>query len=70
LLGTCSRRLDAIWVNSFRLSSKHIVRLLVEKVIVSPQDIEARLRANAIEELALELGPAMLKGKPHEPDPH
>ncbi|MGH8607817.1 MAG: hypothetical protein ACREX9_10495 [Gammaproteobacteria bacterium] len=31
------------------------MRLLVEKVIVSPSDIEIRLRANGIKELALEL---------------
>jgi len=37
---------------------QRIVRLLVEKVIVSPDDIEVRL--NGIEELALELRPAVL----------
>jgi site-specific DNA recombinase len=36
-----------------------ILRLLVEKVIVSPNDIEVRLRANGIRELALELRPAV-----------
>jgi site-specific DNA recombinase len=35
------------------------VWLLVEKVIVSPNEIEVRLRANGIEELALELRPAV-----------
>lgn len=35
------------------------MRLLVERVIVSPRDIEVRLRANGIEELALELRPAV-----------
>lgn len=35
------------------------MRLLVVKVIVSPNDIEVRLRANGIEELALELRPAV-----------
>jgi site-specific DNA recombinase len=33
------------------------VRLLVEKVIVSPNDLEVRLRANGIERLVLELRP-------------
>lgn len=33
------------------------VRLLVEKVIVSPNDLEVRLRANGIERLVLELHP-------------
>ena len=31
------------------------MRLLVEKVIVSPNDLEVRLRANGIERLVLEL---------------
>lgn len=35
-----------------------IVKLLVEKVIVSPNDLEVRLRANGIERLVLELQPA------------
>ena len=35
------------------------MRLLVEKVIVSPNDIEVRLRQSGIEELALELRPAV-----------
>ena len=34
-----------------------IVKLLVEKVIVSPNDLEVRLRANGIERLVLELRP-------------
>jgi len=33
------------------------VKLLVEKVIVSPNDLEVRLRANGIERLVLELRP-------------
>jgi hypothetical protein len=35
------------------------VRLLVEKVIVSPSDIEVRLRQTGIDELALELHSAV-----------
>lgn len=35
------------------------MRLLVEEVIVSPNDIEVRLRANGIEGLALDLRPAV-----------
>lgn len=33
------------------------MKLLVEKVIVSPNDLEVRLRANGIERLVLELRP-------------
>ncbi|MDQ3773743.1 MAG: hypothetical protein M3461_04935 [Pseudomonadota bacterium] len=52
-------RLDAIWDQLFPIEQQRIVRLLVEKVIVSPSDIEIRLGANGIKELALELRPAV-----------
>ena len=50
-------RLDAIWDQLFPAEQTRIVRLLVEKVIVSPNDLEVRLRANGIERLVLELKP-------------
>jgi site-specific DNA recombinase len=52
-------RLDAIWDQVFPAEQQRIVRLLVEKVIVSPNDIELRLRQTGIEHLALALRPAM-----------
>src|SRR6218665_1852068 len=51
-------RLDTIWARRFPAEQTHIVKLLVEKVIVSPNDLEVRLRANGIERLVLELQPA------------
>ena len=51
-------RLDVIWEQIFPAEQSRIVRLLVEKVIVSPNDLEVRLRANGIERLVLELQPA------------
>jgi hypothetical protein len=48
-------RLDAIWEQLFPAEQQRIVRLLVEKVIVSPDDLEVRFRPNGIEALALEL---------------
>jgi len=51
-------RLDTIWDQLFRAEQTRIVKLLVEKVIVSPNDLEVRLRANGIERLVLELQPA------------
>ena len=42
----------------FGWRQQRIVKLLVEKVIVSPNDLEVRLRANGIERLVLELKPA------------
>lgn len=50
-------RLDAIWEQLFPAEQARIVKLLVEEVIVSPNDLEVRLRANGIERLVLELNP-------------
>lgn len=50
-------RIDAIWDQLFPAEQTRIVKLLVEKVIVSPNDLEVRLRANGIESLVLELQP-------------
>ena len=47
--------LDAIWDQLFPAEQRRIVQLPVEKVIVSPDDPEVRLRANGIERLVLEL---------------
>ena len=49
--------LDAIWEQLFPAEQQRIVRLLIEKVIVSPNDLEVRFRPNGIEVLALELQP-------------
>ncbi len=50
-------RLDAIWDQLFPAEQTRIVRLLVEKVTVSPTDLELRLRANGIERVVLDLRP-------------
>jgi hypothetical protein len=50
-------RLEAIWEQLFPAEQQRIVRLLIEKVIVSPNDLEVRFRPNGIEVLALELQP-------------
>jgi len=47
-------RMDETWEQLFPDEQARIVKLLVEKVIVSPNDIEVRLRPNGIERLALE----------------
>ena len=41
----------------FPAEQQRIVRLLIERVIVSPNDLEVRFRPNGIEVLALELQP-------------
>ncbi len=50
-------RLDAIWDQLFPAEQSRIVKLLVEKVIVSPNDLEVRLHPNGIERVVLELQP-------------
>jgi len=50
-------RLDAIWDQLFPAEQTRMVRLLVEKVIVSPTDLQVRLRANGIEQVVLDLRP-------------
>ena len=41
----------------FPAEQSRIVRVLVEKVIVSPTDLEVSLRANGIERVVLDLHP-------------
>ena len=48
-------RLDEIWDQLFPAEQARIVRLLVEKVIVSPTELEVRLRANGLEKIGREL---------------
>ena len=50
-------RLDAIWDQLFPVEQSRIVKLLVEKVIVSPNDLEVRLHPNGIERVVLDLQP-------------
>ena len=50
-------RLEVIWDQLFPAEQQRTVRLLIEKVIVSPNDLEVRFRPNGIEVLALELQP-------------
>ncbi|MDO9053382.1 MAG: recombinase family protein [Gallionella sp.] len=51
-------RLDLVWDQLFPAEQSRIVRLLVEKVVVSPSNIELRLRANGIEQIVREMQPA------------
>mgnify|MGYP003794937449 FL=1 len=54
-------RIDAIWDQLFPAEQTRIFKLLIEKVIVSPTDLEVRLRPNGIERLVLELRPEPAK---------
>lgn len=59
-------RLDEIWDQLFPAEQARIVRLLVEKVIVSPTELEVRLRANGLETMVLELQADRLQAKNEE----
>ena len=53
-------RLDAIWDQLFPVEQSRIVKLLVEKVIVSPNDLEVRLHPNGFEQVVLDLQPKLI----------
>jgi hypothetical protein len=59
-------RLDEIWAQLFPDEQARIVRLLVEKVIVSPTELEVRLRASGLEKIVLELQADRLQVKHQE----
>jgi hypothetical protein len=59
-------RLDEIWDQLFPAEQARIVRLLVERVIVSPTELEVRLRANGFEKIVLELQADRLQAKNEE----
>ncbi|WP_209315384.1 hypothetical protein [Haematospirillum sp. H1815] len=50
-------RIDAIWYQLFPAKQTQIFKFLIEKVIVSPTDLEVRLRPSGIERLVPELRP-------------
>ena len=50
-------RFDSVWEQLFPLEQQRIVRLLVEKVVVSPHSIEVRFRDNGLQQFVNELRP-------------
>jgi hypothetical protein len=44
-----------VWDQLFPEEQARIIRLIVEKVVVSPDNVDVRLRNNGIERLALEI---------------
>lgn len=50
-------RLDVVWDQLFPAEQSRIVRLLVDKVIVSPKDIQLNLNHVGLEKIALDLQP-------------
>jgi site-specific DNA recombinase len=55
--------LDEIWDQLVPAEQARIVRLLAERVIVSPRELEVRLRANGLEKMVLELQADRLRVK-------
>lgn len=45
---------DTVWEQLFPLAQHRIVLLLVERIIVSPKEMQVRLQLNGIENLALD----------------
>ena len=51
------QQMDKIWEQLFPAEQHRIVRLLIEKVIVTPHNIEVRFRPNGLDMLAREMKP-------------
>lgn len=56
-------RLDAIWDELFPVEQHRLVSLLVEKIVVSPSELEVRLRTTGIERVLLELNARRAESK-------
>jgi len=61
------RQIDPLWESLFPAEQERIARLLVERVVVSPDGLEVRLRAEGLRSLAAEMaGPARLEAEAKE----
>ena len=56
-------RLDGIWDELFPVEQHRLVSLLVEKIVVSPTELEVRLRTTGIERVLLELNTPRVERK-------
>ena len=54
-------RMDTVWDQLFPAEQQRIVRLLVEKVVVSPHSIEVRFRENGLKQFVSELRPVTME---------
>ncbi len=52
-------RIDAIWEQLFPAEQARVVRLLVERVTVTPSELQVKMRPNGVEQMALEIGREM-----------
>jgi DNA invertase Pin-like site-specific DNA recombinase len=56
-------RLDAIWDELFPIEQHRMVSLLIEKIVVTPNELEVRMRTNGIERVLLELNTPRTENK-------
>lgn len=49
-------RLDEIWEQLFANEQARVVRLLVEKVTVTPSELQVKMRPNGVERMDMEIG--------------
>ena len=49
-------RIDEIWEQLIPAEQARVVRLLVEKVTVTPNELHVKMRPNGVERMALEIG--------------
>jgi hypothetical protein len=47
-------KIEAVWGQLFPIEQQRIVQLLVERVIISPHEMQVRLYPNGLQHLALE----------------
>ncbi len=48
-------RIDTVWEHLFPLEQHRIVQLLVERIVVSPRELQVQLHRNGIEHLVLDV---------------
>ena len=59
-------QVNLVWDQLFPLEQNRIVQLLVERIIVSPNELQVKLRPNGVENLALDVirDPGRSRAKP------
>ena len=48
-------RIDQVWDQLFPLEQYRIVQLLIERIIISPNELQVKLHPNGVENLALDV---------------
>ena len=58
LVAVAMHKIESVWEQLFPVEQQRLLRLMVERVIVTPQELQINLRPTGIEKLALEFGAA------------